>query len=83
VVSIDHHKKPDEWDEGFMKIIRLEKNYAYLKNEEGVERGPVMLSKALVKVLNIGDAMNVSIGRYANLWKVLEGGNVYAKDTIF
>jgi len=42
-----------------------EKNYAYLENEEGVERGPVILGKELVKVLNTGDVMNVCIGRYA------------------
>jgi hypothetical protein len=83
VVSIDHYKEPDELDEGFMRIIRFEKDFAYLENEEGAKRGPVMLSKELVKVLKVGDTMNVSIGRYDKLWKVLESGNVYAEDTIF
>ena len=28
IVSIDHHKEPDEWNEGYMKIIRFEKDFA-------------------------------------------------------
>jgi len=82
VVPIDHHKKSDEWDEGYMKIMRLEKEFAYVENEEGTKRGPVMLSKALAKALKVGDVMNVCIGRYGKLWKVLESGNVYAEDSI-
>ena len=82
VISIDHRKEPDEWDEGYMKIVRFEKDFVYFENEEGTERGPVMLSKELVKVLKIGDVINVSLGRYDKLWKVLESGNVYADDTI-
>ena len=64
VVSIDHNKEPDEWDEGYMRIIRFEKEFAYLENEEGTERGPVMLSKELVKVLKIGDVINVGTGLF-------------------
>ncbi|MCK4785438.1 MAG: hypothetical protein KAV87_16925 [Desulfobacteraceae bacterium] len=82
IVSIDHHKEPEEWDEGYMKIVRFEKYFVYLENEEGTERGPVMLSKELVNVLKVGYVLNVSIGRFGKYWKVLESGNVYAEDTI-
>jgi len=83
VTSIDSYKKPEEWDEGYMKILRFEKQSAYLENEEGIERGPVMLSKELIDVLKVGYVMNVSIGRFGKHWKVLESGNVYAEDAIF
>lgn len=83
VVSIDHNKEPYEWDEGYMRIIRFEKDFGYFENEEGTERGPVMLNKELVKVLKVGDVINVGIGLFGKYWKVLESGNVYAEDTIF
>lgn len=82
VVSIDKGKEAQEWDEGYMKIIRFERNSAYLENEEGVERGPVMLSKQLAKWLKVGDVINVIIGRFGKSWKVLESGSVYAEGTI-
>ena len=77
VVSLVHNKELDEWDEGYMRIIRFEKDFAYLENEEGTERGPILFSKELVKVLKIGDVINVGIGLFGKHWKVLESGNVY------
>jgi len=43
----------------------------------------LMLSKELVKVLKVGDVINVGIGLFGKYWKVLESGNVYAEDTVF
>ena len=83
VVSIDQMKEPEEWDEGYMRIIRFKRKMAYLENEEGEERGPVMLSEELVKTLEKGDVINVAIGKFGKAWKVLESGNVYAEGAIF
>jgi hypothetical protein len=82
VVLIDHKKEPEELDEGYMKIVRFERHFAYLENEEGTERGPVMLSRELVRILKVGYVINVSIGRFGKYWKVLESGNVYAEDIV-
>jgi len=83
VVPITQRKEPEEWDEGYMRIIRLEKDSVYLETEEGSTVGPVMLSRELVKVLRLGDVMNVAVGRFGKRWTVLESGNVYADGTIF
>lgn len=83
VVSINQEKEPEAWDEGYMKIIRLEKDFGYFENEEGVKIGPVMLSRELVKILKGGDVVNVEIGRYGKHWRVLGSGNVYSEGTIF
>ena len=83
VVSIGRKSAPEEWDEGYMKVVRLGKTSGYLENEEGTEYGPVLLSEALANVLKVGDVMNVSLGKFGKSWKVLESGNVYAEDTGF
>lgn len=83
VVPVHQIREPDEYDEGYMKIIRFKKNSAYLENEEGEERGPVMLRRELVNLLQVGDVMNLAIGRFGKSWKVLESGNVYAEGTIY
>jgi hypothetical protein len=83
IVAIDARKRPQEYDEGYMRIVRLEKSSAYLENVEGKERGPVMLGQGLVKLLKVGDVINVVIGRFGKSWKVLESGNVYAEGTIY
>ena len=49
MVSIDHNKEPDQWDEGYMRVIRFEQDFAYLENEEGVERGPVAFQYNLLR----------------------------------
>ncbi len=66
-----------------MQLVELKRDSAFLENEEGTQFGPVMLSKELVKVLEIGDVLNVTIGKYGGSWNVLESGNVYAEGTIF
>ena len=42
-----------------------------------------MLGQGLVKLLKVGDVINVVIGRFGKSWKVLESGNVYAEGTIY
>jgi len=82
VVPIDIMREPDDWDEGYMRILYFEGNSAYLENEEGVKVGPVMLTKELVELLRPGDVINVVIGRFGRIWKVLESGNVYSGGVI-
>jgi len=82
VVPIDIFREPEDWDEGYMKILYFEGNSAYLENEEGIKVGPVMLSKELVELLRPGDVINVVIGKFGKIWKVLESGNVYADGVI-
>ncbi|RLB12125.1 MAG: hypothetical protein DRG39_02745 [Deltaproteobacteria bacterium] len=65
-----------------MKILYFNGNSAYLENEEGIKVGPVMLTKELVDLLRPGDVINVVIGRFGRIWKVLESGNVYADGVI-
>jgi hypothetical protein len=83
VVPISHKREPEEVDEGYMKIIQLTKDSAYLENEEGEKRGPVILGRDLVELLKVGDVINVVIGSYGKRWRVLESGNVYAEGAIF
>jgi hypothetical protein len=83
VVPISQKEKPEQLDEGYMKILRFQGNFACLANESGKKRGPVMLSKDLVKLLKVGDVLNVGIGKYGKYWKVLESGNVYAEESFF
>ncbi len=82
VVSIDSMREPEDWDEGYMKILYFEGNLAYLENEEGMKVGPVLLTKELVELLRPGDVINVVIGKFGKVWKVLESGNVYADGVI-
>lgn len=81
VVRISRRKKPEQFDEGYMKILRFEGKFAYLANESGKRRGPVMLGRELIKLLKVGDVMNVEIGKYGKYWTVLESGNVYAEES--
>ena len=83
VTPISQEKEPEDWDEGYMQLVELKRDSAFLENEEGTQFGPVILSKELVKVLEIGDVLNVTIGKYGGSWRVLESGNVYAEGTIF
>ncbi len=83
VTPISQEKEPEDWDEGYMQLVELKRDSAFLENEEGTQFGPVMLSKELLKVLEIGDVLNVTIGKYGGSWRVLESGNVYAEGTIF
>lgn len=83
IVPITQNKVPEALKEGYMKVIRFEKNAVYLEPLEGGTVGTVMLSKQIVAVLKIGDVMNVTVGRFGKKWKVLESGNVYVDDTIF
>jgi hypothetical protein len=82
VVPISQGTRPVELEEGYMKILRFEGNSAYLQSEEGEKRGPVMLSEELVKLLRVGDVINVEIGRFGKYWRILESGNVYAEESI-
>ncbi len=82
IVPIDILREPEDWDEGYMKILYFRGNLAYLENEEGLKVGPVMLSKELVELLRPGDVINVVIGKFGKIWKVLESGNVYADGVI-
>jgi len=83
VVLINHTREPEELDEGYMRIVQLTRDSAYLKNEDGTQRGPLLIGSELAKLLNVGDVINVVIGRYGKRWRVLESGNVYAEGTIF
>lgn len=83
IVPITLKKKPEECEEGYMKIIRLRKDSVYLETYEGTTIGPVMLSRELVKMLGVGDVTNVTVGRFGQKWTVLESGNIYAEGTIF
>ena len=83
IVPITQNRKPEEWEEGYMKVSRFEKYTVYLETLEGGTVGPVMLSKELVAVLKPGDVMNVTVGRFGKKWKVLESGNVYAQGAVF
>ena len=82
VIPIDMMREPDDWDEGYMKILYFDGNSAYLENEEGMKVGPLMLTKELVELLRPGDVINVVIGRFGRIWKVLESGNVYADGVV-
>ncbi len=83
VTPISQRKEPEDWDEGYMKIVRLEIDTGYLESYEGMTIGPVVLGKELVKLLKVGDVMNVTLGEYGESWKVLESGNVFPEGAIF
>ena len=83
IESTETLRQPDDWDEGYMKILYFDGNCAYLENGEGKKRGPVLLSDELVELLRPGDVINVAIAKFGKTWKVMESGNVYAEGVIF
>ena len=83
VIPISHKKEPEEWEEGCMKVVKLEKQSGYFETYEDRTIGPVVLGKELVKLLRIGDVLNVTIGKHGKSWRVLESGNVYPEGAIF
>ena len=42
-----------------------------------------MISEEILPLLKKGDVVNLSIGKFGKIWKVLESGNVYGKDAGF
>lgn len=83
VVPISQKQEPEDWEEGYMKVVRLAEDSAYLETYGRRTIGPVILGKELVTILRIGDVMNVTVGKYGESWKVLESGNVYPEGTFF
>lgn len=83
VVSIHSRKRPEVINEGYMRVVKLAGETCHLETQEGDKVGPVKLSKELVAVLNIGDIMNITVGRYGKSWVALESGNVYGEDAGF
>lgn len=81
VVSIEAVARPEEIEDGYMKVIQLDKTSAILEDEEGNRYSPILLGRMLSHYLQVGDVVNVAIGRFGNSWKVLESGNVYSSDT--
>lgn len=82
VVSMNQLKQPDEVEEGYMELVKLDKDSGHLINGEERKIGPVKFGADLVTLLKVGDVMNVTIGRYGKSWRVLESGNVYAEGVI-
>lgn len=82
VVQITAKKMPEAQLEGYMKILRIEKDVGFLETREGLEIGPVMFGNNLARLLKTGDVLAVKIGRFGNYWKVLRSGNVYAKGSV-
>ena len=81
-IPIDTHLEPQELEEGYLQVIRLEEEMAYVQDGDGREIGPVQMGEKLVKLLQPGDVMSVMIGRFGASWRVLESGNVYAKGIV-
>jgi hypothetical protein len=62
-----------------LQVKRLEHEVGYVRKEDGTEIGPVFLGKALVELLEIGDVLDIKLGWYGPLWRVLESGDISAK----
>lgn len=83
VLMMNHFKQPFIRIKGYMKLTKVEKDKAFLRSENGEEIGPVMLGKEVTDLLYEGDVLNVSLGRFGDVWKVVESGNVYAEGIVF
>ena len=83
VMPISQKKEPEDWGEGYMKVVKLEKDSGYFETYESLKIGPVILGKELVKLLRIGDVLNITVGKYGKFWRVLESGNVYLEGAFF
>jgi len=83
VMPISHKKEPEEWEEGYIKVVKLEKESGYFETYEGRIIGPVILGKELVRLLRIGDVLNVTVRKYGKSWRVLESGNIYPEGAVF
>lgn len=81
VISIEAVSTPEAIEDGYMKVIQLEKTHAIVEDEQGNRYSPILLGRALGRYLRVGDVINVAIGRFGSSWKVLESGNVYSGDT--
>ena len=81
VISIEAVAEPEEVEDGYMKIIQLDKTVAILEDEEGNSYSPILLCRTLGRYLRVGDVVNVAIGRFGDSWKILESGNVYSSDS--
>jgi hypothetical protein len=82
-ITRQRNKAPQRVVEGYMRVAKLDNTNCYLENEEGLQMGPVRLSKPVVDLLRIGDVMDVLIGKFGETWKVLESGGVSDKNSYF
>lgn len=83
VLSFVKHQEPNVRIEGYVKLKQIEGGHGHFISESGTEIGPVILSRELTDTLKNGDVMNVALGRFQNIWRVLESGNVYTEGVIF
>ena len=82
-ITRQRNKAPQRVVEGYMRVAKFDNTNCYLENEEGVQMGPVRLSKPIVDLLRIGDVMDVLIGKFGEIWKVLESGGVIDQDSYY
>ncbi len=79
LIPIQDLREPDEFAGGYVQVKRLDGEVGQVQDEEGAEVGPVFFGRALVEVLEVGDVLDVELGRYGTQWLVLESGRVCAR----
>ena len=81
VTSISQRRSPEKIEEGYMTFLISEKDRGFFKFDRK-RLGPVLLSEKIVSKFKRGDIANLTIGRYQDVWMVLETGNVYPEGSI-
>src|SRR5690606_6014465 len=61
VVSIEAISTPEAIEDGYMKVVHLDKTHAMVEDEEGNRYSPILLGRALVHYLRVGDIINIAI----------------------
>jgi len=83
VIQLNLRKSPQEEMSGRMILTALNVDKAFFRTEEGIAVGPVLLGKPLIRLLKIGDILQVEIARFGACWHVLNSGAVFAGDAVF
>ncbi len=83
VIQLNLRKSFQEEMSGRMILTALNVDKAFFQTQQGISVGPVLLGKSLVRLLKIGDILQVEIARFGACWHVLNSGAVFAGDAVF
>ncbi len=81
VETLAERRRPEKVEVGYMVFLESDGDRGYF-NHGREKLGPVMLTPKIVSRFKRGDIANLTLGRFENVWQVLETGNVYPEGTM-
>lgn len=81
VTPLTKRRRPEKIEEGYMEFLRADGDKGYFRWDRK-EIGPVLLTKAITAKLKPGDTANLTVGKFGDMWCVLETGNLYPEGTM-